>query len=859
MKKSGFSLFFAIFLSLFLLLGASAEQVPTRVIRVAQPEIDNFFVPQSDGTMSGYGGEYLAKLSEYTGWRFEFVPGNWSDCLKWLEDGEIDLIFSAEYSAERGQKYLYSDVECAINFVGLLCRADNKSFFYEDYAAFDGMTVGMVEGNFLNAGFEQFAQTHHFSYTPHYYSSQRVMNAALAARQVDAVVNGNFNVAANQKLLAKFDYMPSYFITSHDQQDLMNQLDIALYQIELDSPNFLMALTDKYFSAASRPVKSITREESEFIAQNGTFTVLCDSYNYPFEWYNAETGRFEGVNIDLLNQISHISGLTFEYKNVGDFSAAWQAIHDKKGDIISGVHGNSKLSLQYELDFTKSYITETKVFVGHSMSVLNPSEPLTIASRSSQIGILSYLEEIHPEWNILTSKNISDCLLLVTEEKADAAFVSALALQTTPMLVDFPSLSIVPTMNVAVPISLGVRQGADPRLLQILNKAILQLTDEDIEQATVRNSIARMKSATLSSMFRSSQTLRTGTVIVIFSALFIGFFIFYRNYVHSRQAELLQAKNEELQEAIALAQHANRAREQYDQLYNTAVCGILQVACDPGAELFRLINSNREAARLTGLTPNLSNDELLGQLHHLLSDTARASLWAMCRAMDQVGDKYPLDLALSCTADHELWISGTIELISLHSKEKILQATFMDSTRHKLQEDKLRVQSETDLLTGLLNKSAAERLFREYLTSDKLPCAFFVIDIDDFKGINDHYGHQRGDDLLRQVGQCLSTLFRSGDIAGRVGGDEFAVLLRGAEDEGGICRRAKRVCDAIQSIQLSAPHPIELSCSLGISRFPIDATDYDGLFAAADRALYHAKRTAKGHYVLYHKDLLSFS
>lgn len=855
MKRLIKSFFIISILSLTFLFSASADS-PAQVVRVAQPDIDNFFITDFDGNLSGYGAEYLDKIAEYTGWQFEMVPGTWSECLQRLEKGEVDLVFPVEYSAERGEKYSYSDVQCSINYIALLCRGDNNAYYFNDYKSFDGMTIGMVEDNFLNLGFELFAARQNFSYTPVYYPNTQSMDAALAARRVDAVVNGNFSTAQNQKLLAQFDYMPSYFVSTKDKQNLISQLDTALYQIGLECPDFLTRLGDKYYSNVLRQAQTVSREEAEFIAACPPLKVVCDPDNYPFEWFNEKTGRFEGVDIDLLTLIAAKSGLTFEYVRCDSMAQAWETIGRGEADLIAGAYGSESLSKKYGLVFTDSYTNETSVFVARNLTVFTASNPLTLAARTSQIGMRTYLSEKYTNWNILSADDSANCLDLVRQGQADAAFISALSLQTTPLLNDYPDLSIVSTLSESVPVRLGVRVELNDLLLTILNKSILQITSSDIEQATVKNSVAKTQPASWDSLFRNSPGIFTGIILAVFLIFFFIVFIIYRNHTQAQQAKLLTEKNNQLQEAIALVQHAERAREQYDQLYNTAVCGILQVACRPEDGSLRIINLNKEAARLTGLLPEYPPDILRKKLHRLLGEATRASLWTIARALEQPGDKYPLEIHLTHSDDLGSWISGTAELIHLHDNEKVLQFTFMDTTYRKQQEEKLKQRSQVDFLTGLWNKATAEHMFAEYLSKPSPMCAFFVIDIDNFKSINDTCGHQGGDDVLQKVGDCLSAQFRSGDIVGRIGGDEFAALLRDASEEGGVCRRAQRVCDAVSALSQDIALPVSVSCSIGIACCPTHATSYQALFEAADKALYHVKRNGKGGWALYSDSLL---
>ncbi len=166
----------------------------------------------------------------------------------------------------------------------------------------------------------------------------------------------------------------------------------------------------------------------------------------------------------------------------------------------------------------------------------------------------------------------------------------------------------------------------------------------------------------------------------------------------------------------------------------------------------------------------------------------------------------------------------------------------------KLEEDRLRREAQTDMLTGLYNKMTFRQLMEEKLSGG--PHALIIVDIDDFKNVNDTYGHLFGDEVIRTVGSAVRDGFRSTDITGRIGGDEFAVFAREALDEEVIRNRCRQITDRLTAI--SYPNGYRISVSMGISFYPRQGKDYLSLFSHADAALYHLKKhSGKGGYAIY--------
>lgn len=167
----------------------------------------------------------------------------------------------------------------------------------------------------------------------------------------------------------------------------------------------------------------------------------------------------------------------------------------------------------------------------------------------------------------------------------------------------------------------------------------------------------------------------------------------------------------------------------------------------------------------------------------------------------------------------------------------------------KQEENRLRREAQTDMLSGLQNKITFEQEAAQALEGGG-HASLIVVDVDDFKGVNDTYGHLFGDEVLRSVASTLRETFRASDVIGRIGGDEFAVFARAADDEQAIRNRCGELLRRLASIAF--PNGYRISASLGIGFSPRHGHDYPTLFSSADAALYHLKKhKGKGGYAVY--------
>lgn len=164
----------------------------------------------------------------------------------------------------------------------------------------------------------------------------------------------------------------------------------------------------------------------------------------------------------------------------------------------------------------------------------------------------------------------------------------------------------------------------------------------------------------------------------------------------------------------------------------------------------------------------------------------------------------------------------------------------------------LKEQFNQDPLTGLLNKKAITLLARENLKNGAdFPLTFVIVDIDNFKSMNDTYGHMFGDDVIIRVVSIMKRVVKEQGVIGRIGGDEFFILLFQITEEQKLRNILKAIRQGVEWAYQGILNNLHISCSMGISRFPIDGTSYEELFKKADFSLYLAKERGRNRYVIY--------
>lgn len=168
--------------------------------------------------------------------------------------------------------------------------------------------------------------------------------------------------------------------------------------------------------------------------------------------------------------------------------------------------------------------------------------------------------------------------------------------------------------------------------------------------------------------------------------------------------------------------------------------------------------------------------------------------------------------------------------------------------------EELQQRATKDAITGLLNRATMEQCVKERLQamSQEDTCALFIVDLDDFKQVNDTLGHLAGDQAIRQSARILSSLFRARDIVGRLGGDEFLVFLCGSVTEEEVVSKAAEICEKLQLV-LGDHKTVSLTASVGV-HLAGRGEAFEGLYQSADLALYKAKKSGKHRFCLKNRE-----
>jgi diguanylate cyclase (GGDEF)-like protein len=256
-----------------------------------------------------------------------------------------------------------------------------------------------------------------------------------------------------------------------------------------------------------------------------------------------------------------------------------------------------------------------------------------------------------------------------------------------------------------------------------------------------------------------------------------------------------------------------------------------------------------------GLLNDISNEMILpDERERFQQEMAREKL---IETFKQGNPKINFEYRVGKNLNNFYWIRVCINFILEPMQGDVCALIYVQNiTDKKLRELKLQSRAERDLLSKLYNRittqQKAEKLLANAKPNEML--VLFMIDLDNFKQINDSLGHLYGDAVIIETAHRLKHIFRENDVVGRLGGDEFAIFIPNVPTVDFIEEKAKNICTSMSAPVLFDNIPKSVGCSIGIA-YTTSSCSFKDLYEMADKALYVAKSKGKNRYEFYNENM----
>ena len=553
-------LVFAGYLSLTLQTAEASEKqaMEQKTVKVGYMDYRGFIDEQSDGTYSGYAAEYLARISEFTGFHYEYVYGEWPILLEKLKNGEIDFLCSAQYTAERAETYDFSAYPIGYTQGLLYTLPENKSLNYEDYKQFDGMKTGIIKNSAMTEIFQKYSARHGFSCDIREYNTEEEMLVALQNGEIKAMCSEHLANHTGLSLLGMFG-ADAFYIISYKNSPYMEELNFALQEIKSDV-DYEAELFHKYYDGSTAATAlQFTTTEQEFISESEPLIVGLNANRAPFSKYDTKTGVFSGICIDVLEQIAEKSGLTFQYVPQEPGAKTADLLESGQFDMICGVERDN-FTTNETIVASSAFLESEIVPVGKAGRNLDLAGELTAAIPSSFQALQKQMQMEYPHMKLVYYSSNRECLDAVRAGEADIAIQNTHILTGLLQEPHYEDLNILPVRIMVEHTAIAMQRNTDPRLLSVINKSIGNIDETTISSSLIKYTFAEPYKYTL---FDFLYKFRVQVIIIVLLSALCFALLIRVVVVRKHNEEKLQRQNELLEDAVAQADRASIAKGQF--------------------------------------------------------------------------------------------------------------------------------------------------------------------------------------------------------------------------------------------------------------------------------------------------------
>ena len=556
-------------LSLLLLLSAvlpvkaAAETAPVKVVRVGSFE-DTFNYCNEKGARKGYGYELLETLSGYTGWQFEYVTCDWSDCFEKLENGEIDIMGGISYTEDRAEEMLFSDEPMGEEKYYLYADLSRADISASDFKTLDGKKIGVVMGTEPEVMLTEWEEKHGIKTQHVNISNNEDVKQKLANHEIDCFVSLEESYWAELGIstITRVGKSSIYYVLNKDRPDLKEELDNAMHALDEEAPFYTADLCKKYFSLDYKPI--LTGEEKAWLKEHGAIRMGFLTSDRGVSTYDPATGEITGTITDYIQFAADCLGnqeLEFQLVGYDDKEAELNALKSGEIDMIFHFDQSPNLAEEYRLARTNTTWTANMMVVTNQQLFIE-NKVNRVAVPQNKISLTRYIAFYYPQWEIVDCDTQEDAIKLVKDGQADCFVTGVSSEEKYSKNHGFYSVPLPNPANSCFAVKSGNRS-----LLSILNKTIKAMPANMLTSSLAMHKSSARK-VTLSDFIKDNFFM-----VLLLSSIAVAAILLtiLKLLQKARKAEAAAKKaanntqelNAKLQVAVEKAESANRAKSTF--------------------------------------------------------------------------------------------------------------------------------------------------------------------------------------------------------------------------------------------------------------------------------------------------------
>ena len=550
-------------LSVVLPVKAAAETAPVKVVRVGSFE-DTFNYCNEKGARKGYGYELLETLSGYTGWQFEYVTCDWSDCFEKLENGEIDIMGGISYTEDRAEEMLFSDEPMGEEKYYLYADLSRADISASDFKILDGKKIGVVMGTEPEVMLTEWEEKHGIKTQHVNISNNEDVKQKLANHEIDCFVSLEESYWADLGIstITRVGKSSIYYVLNKDRPDLKEELDNAMHALDEEAPFYTADLCKKYFSLDYKPI--LTGEEKAWLKEHGAIRMGFLTSDRGVSTYDPATGEITGTITDYIQFAADCLGnqeLEFQLVGYDDKEAELNALKSGEIDMIFHFDQSPNLAEEYRLARTNTTWTANMMVVTNKQLFIE-NQVNRVAVPQNKISLTRYIAFYYPQWEIVDCDTQEDAIKLVKDGQADCFVTGVSSEEKYSKNHGFYSVPLPNPANSCFAVKSGNRS-----LLSILNKTIKAMPANMLTSSLAMHKSSARK-VTLSDFIKDNFFMVLLVSSIAVAAILLTILKLLRKAYKAeaaarKAANDTQELNAKLQIAVENAESANRAKSTF--------------------------------------------------------------------------------------------------------------------------------------------------------------------------------------------------------------------------------------------------------------------------------------------------------
>ena len=449
-------------------MAGQEEVAQQKLIRMGSFE-DTFDYVDENGIRRGFGYELMQALAGYTGWKFEYVKCDWSNCFDKLENGEIDVMGDISYTDERAQRMLFSEEPMGEEKYILYADLSHTDIETSDFKSMDGKRVGVLLGTEPEIMLTEWENKNGI-HTEHVnVNNNEDVEKKLANHEIDCFVSLEESIWSEQGIssVTTIGKAGIYFAINKERSDIKAELDFAMLQLDQNSPFFKADLYKKYFTLDYS--QSLTGKEKSWLKEHGDIRIgFLDNAPAVFSM-DEETGKLTGTLAEYISYAKDCLGNQTLEVNIQAYDAydeMLQALQKCEIDAICYASRNPDFAEKKGYTLTNTAWTYSMMAVTDE-KYFNENEVHTVAVPKEKEALKQHIIFSYPNWKLVEYDSLADAADMVTHEKADCFLLGTSQALKYDNNRDFKSVPLTKTMEACF----AVKGGEGP-LLSILNKTL---------------------------------------------------------------------------------------------------------------------------------------------------------------------------------------------------------------------------------------------------------------------------------------------------------------------------------------------------------------------------------------------------